>query len=68
MANTGQLDGLVQNEPDGQDPEPSNRQEVKMMRGLIYMMKQQLKEMEMPPSSTKEPRDTQGDHEVRRKE
>eukprot|EP00975_Prorocentrum_lima_P060094 12602768-Prorocentrum_lima.AAC.1 len=53
MAHNGQVDGLAQNEPDNQDPEPSNLQEVKMMKGLLPMMKQQLKDMKTTPSSVK---------------
>eukprot|EP00975_Prorocentrum_lima_P066857 12911637-Prorocentrum_lima.AAC.1 len=66
MAHIGQLDGLAQNEPDNQDPEPSNRQDVNMMKGLTHMMKQQLKDMKTTPSSIKEPGDPQEDHMVRR--
>eukprot|EP00975_Prorocentrum_lima_P035314 7417346-Prorocentrum_lima.AAC.1 len=68
MAHTGQLDGLEKNEHDEQYPELYNRQEVKMMQGLINMMKQQLKALKLAPSSKKEVRDRQEDHEVRKEE
>eukprot|EP00975_Prorocentrum_lima_P006735 1448092-Prorocentrum_lima.AAC.1 len=38
------------------------------MKGLIHMMKQQLKDIKLAPPSTKEVRDQQEDHQVRREE
>eukprot|EP00975_Prorocentrum_lima_P063506 12891930-Prorocentrum_lima.AAC.1 len=53
MADTGQIDGLPLDVSEEQDEEPSNRQEIKMMKGLINMMKQQLKHIKVPLPSKK---------------
>eukprot|EP00975_Prorocentrum_lima_P048498 10145903-Prorocentrum_lima.AAC.1 len=44
MAHTGQIDGLLDDSGE-QEQEPSNRQEINMMKGLIHMIKQQLKQI-----------------------
>eukprot|EP00975_Prorocentrum_lima_P013826 2938152-Prorocentrum_lima.AAC.1 len=44
-------------EHEGPSPELSNQPEVKMTKGLIHMMKQQLKEVKLTPSSMDEVRD-----------
>eukprot|EP00975_Prorocentrum_lima_P039310 8262722-Prorocentrum_lima.AAC.1 len=49
MAHTGRIDGLPLDDPEDQDQEPSNRPEIKMMKGLINMMKQQLRQIKRPP-------------------
>eukprot|EP00975_Prorocentrum_lima_P002193 475866-Prorocentrum_lima.AAC.1 len=61
MAHTGQLDRLEADDPEEQTPALSNRQEVKMVKGLIHMMKQQLKDIRESPSSMKEVRTPQED-------
>eukprot|EP00975_Prorocentrum_lima_P050400 10556010-Prorocentrum_lima.AAC.1 len=68
MAHNGQHDRLEADDPEEQNPELSDRQEVKMMKGLIHMMKQQLKEIRESPSSMKEVRTPQEDFQVRREE
>eukprot|EP00975_Prorocentrum_lima_P044278 9282689-Prorocentrum_lima.AAC.1 len=60
MAHTGQVDGLEEGEPVEQPHEGSRRQEVKMMKGLIHMMKQQLKDIKESSPSTKEVGSQQG--------
>eukprot|EP00975_Prorocentrum_lima_P070212 12930745-Prorocentrum_lima.AAC.1 len=54
MAHTGQIDGLPLDVSEVQDQEPSNRQYMRMMKGLINMMKQQLKHIKVPAPSKKE--------------
>eukprot|EP00975_Prorocentrum_lima_P011082 2354898-Prorocentrum_lima.AAC.1 len=61
MAHTGQLDSLEVLDPEEQNPELSNQQEVKMMKGLILMMKKQLKEIRESPSSMEGVRPPQED-------
>eukprot|EP00975_Prorocentrum_lima_P054499 11427952-Prorocentrum_lima.AAC.1 len=39
-----------------------------MMKELTHMMKQQLKEVQLTPSSMKEVRDQQDDHQVQKEE
>eukprot|EP00975_Prorocentrum_lima_P028915 6075221-Prorocentrum_lima.AAC.1 len=68
MAHTGQRDGLAPTDHEEQHPERSNRPEVKIMKGLIHMLEQQLKDIRETPSSMKEVRDQQEDHQVRREE
>eukprot|EP00975_Prorocentrum_lima_P010128 2159467-Prorocentrum_lima.AAC.1 len=64
MAHTGLLDRLEANAPEERNPELSNRQEVKMMKGLIHRMKQQLKDIKERPSSMKGVRTPQEDFQV----
>eukprot|EP00975_Prorocentrum_lima_P038579 8104381-Prorocentrum_lima.AAC.1 len=52
MAHTGQLDSLEASAPEEHNPELSTRQEVKMMKGLIHMMRQQLKDIKESVSYT----------------
>eukprot|EP00975_Prorocentrum_lima_P070515 12932432-Prorocentrum_lima.AAC.1 len=61
MAHIGQLDRLDADDPEERNPALSNRQEVKMMEGLIHLMKQRLKEIKESPSSMKEVRTPQED-------
>eukprot|EP00975_Prorocentrum_lima_P001827 395870-Prorocentrum_lima.AAC.1 len=68
MAHSGQLDGVAHDELEEQDQGPSNRQEVKMMKGLIHMMKQQLNEIKLPPPSKNEIMFQQEAQEVRKEE
>eukprot|EP00975_Prorocentrum_lima_P013644 2903037-Prorocentrum_lima.AAC.1 len=68
MAHTGQFDGLAPTEQQRQYPELSNRQEVNITKGLIHMLKQQLKDVKLTPSSMKEVRDQQDDRQVQKEE
>eukprot|EP00975_Prorocentrum_lima_P008143 1741331-Prorocentrum_lima.AAC.1 len=63
MAHTGQLDDLAPLEVEEQNSEMSIRQEVSMMKGLIHMMKQQLKEIRETPSLTKDVKGRQEDNQ-----
>eukprot|EP00975_Prorocentrum_lima_P010976 2333446-Prorocentrum_lima.AAC.1 len=54
MAHIGQVDGLEESEPEEQPHEGSRRQGVNMMKGLIHMLTQQLKDIKEVPPSTKE--------------
>eukprot|EP00975_Prorocentrum_lima_P055838 11705720-Prorocentrum_lima.AAC.1 len=54
MAHTGQVEDLDHDDPNEPGQEPSSRQRVNMMVGIIHMMKQQLKDMKLPSPSTKE--------------
>eukprot|EP00975_Prorocentrum_lima_P056461 11837757-Prorocentrum_lima.AAC.1 len=54
MAHTGQIDGMPLDASEEQDQEPSNRQEIRMLKGLNNMMKQQLRQTKVPPPSKKE--------------
>eukprot|EP00975_Prorocentrum_lima_P036659 7711461-Prorocentrum_lima.AAC.1 len=54
MAHTGQVDGLEESEPEEQPHQGSRRQGVNMMKFLIHVMKQQLKDIKELRPSTKE--------------
>eukprot|EP00975_Prorocentrum_lima_P026063 5479738-Prorocentrum_lima.AAC.1 len=68
MAHTGQVDGLAENEHDGPIHEGPRRKEVKMMKGVIQMMKHQLKEFKELPSSTHQIGSQPDDLQVRTEE
>eukprot|EP00975_Prorocentrum_lima_P036640 7705321-Prorocentrum_lima.AAC.1 len=53
MAHTGQIDGLPRDDSEEQDNEPSNRQYIHMMKGLISMVQQHLRQINDPPQSRK---------------
>eukprot|EP00975_Prorocentrum_lima_P052193 10933894-Prorocentrum_lima.AAC.1 len=54
MAHASQIDGLPLDVPEDQEQEPSNRQDIMMMKGLINMMKQPLRHAKVRPPSKKE--------------
>eukprot|EP00975_Prorocentrum_lima_P047849 10007709-Prorocentrum_lima.AAC.1 len=51
-----------------QEQDSSNRQEIRMMKSFITMMKQQLREAKVPSPSKKELMLHQEDQQVRREE